>query len=303
MLISLEEARRRVAGLRALADPCRLCPRLCGARRLAGETGFCRAGARLRVASWAAHRGEEPPISGTRGSGTIFASHCTLRCLFCQNFPFSQLGTGQEMAVPDLAGHMLQLARRGVHNINLVTPTPQAPFLLEAFLEAREQGLDLPLVYNTSGYESLEVLTLLDGLVDIYLPDLKYADDEAAAAISGVADYVAHDRAAIVEMFRQVGPLQLDAAGLATRGLIVRHLVLPGGRQGTRASFEWLRSALGTEVQVSLMCQYFPAWRAPQTPGFDRRLTDDEYLEAIETVDGLGFTNVWAQDPTEVGGA
>ncbi len=303
MILPLAEARARVDGLRALFDPCRLCPRLCGVRRLAGETGFCRARARLRVASWAVHRGEEPCISGTRGSGTIFASHCTLQCCFCQNFPFSQLGHGQDMEPGELAERMLDLAARGVHNINLVTPTPQAPLLLDAYVEARARGLTLPLVYNTSGYESLEVLRRLEGLVDIYLPDLKYADDAVAGELSAVRDYVAHDRAAIVEMARQVGPLQVDAEGIATRGMIIRHLVVPGGLQGTRASFEWLREALGTEVQISLMCQYFPAWRAPERPGLDRRLTDEEYLEAIATVEELGFTNVLAQDPTEVGGA
>lgn len=302
-MIPREEATLRLARMRDLVDPCRLCPRECRSHRLAGQVGFCGAGSRLKIAAWAAHRGEEPFISGTRGSGTIFASHCTLRCNFCQNFPFSQLGNGRELEPAELAGLMLELAQRGVHNINLVTPTPFAPWLFAAVVEARTAGLSLPIVYNTSGYESLEVLRAIEGMVEIYLPDLKYADDRVASQVSQVADYVRHDRAAIVEMYRQVGPLELDSGGMARRGLVIRHLVLPGQLQGTRDSFLWLREALGTEVQVSLMCQYFPAWKAPDLPGLDRRITDQEYLEAIEIIEGLGFVNVLAQDPDEVGGA
>lgn len=293
----------KVAALRQMLDPCRLCPRECGARRLTGEIGFCKAGARLKLAAWAAHRGEEPFLSGTRGSGTIFASHCTLKCVFCQNYPFSQLGNGMEMDPPKLADLILDLSRRGVHNINLVTPTPFAPFLFEGLLTAREQGLALPLVYNTSGYEGIEVLRILEGLVDIYLPDLKYADDKVAAKVSAVSDYVRHDREAIVEMFRQVGHLQTDSDGIARRGLVIRHLILPGQLQGTQDSFTWLRDAIGKEVQISLMCQYFPAWQAPGIPGLDRPITDHEYLEAIGIVEGLGFKNVLAQDSDAVGGA
>jgi len=297
------EARDRVVSLKALMDPCRLCPRKCGAHRFSGQLGFCGAGGRLKLASWALHRGEEPAISGTGGSGTIFASHCTLKCCFCQNYPFSQLGNGREMEPEELSERMLQLEKRGVHNINLVTPTQFSPLLLEAFIIAREKGLQLPLVYNTSGYETLEVLGLLDGIVDIYLPDLKYSDDLISGRISRVDDYVTHSRASIIEMFRQVGNLDTNRDGIGARGLIVRHLVLPGGLQGTRVSFEWLAGALGTEVCISLMCQYFPAWRAPEIPGLDRKITDEEYLEAIGIVEKLGFINVLAQDPDELGGA
>ncbi len=295
----------RVEKLYTLMDPCRLCPRECGARRRAGETGFCGAGPVLKLASWNAHHGEEPPISGTHGSGTLFTSHCTLGCIFCQNFPFSQLHNGEEIPPDRLVKILTQLSRRGVHNFNLVTPAHFAPHLLEGILRARETALPLPIVYNTSGYERLEVLELLDGLVDIWLPDIKYADNEIALKFSRCADYVEHNRAALKAMFRMTGggKLELDDDGLATAGMIIRHLVLPERLSGTKASFEWLKSELGTGVHISLMCQFFPAFKSHDIPPLDRGITHDEYLEAIETVERLGFENVLAQDPEEHGGA
>ncbi|HEY9072238.1 MAG TPA: radical SAM protein [Candidatus Ozemobacteraceae bacterium] len=305
--IAFDAGMARVERLYALMDPCRLCPRACGARRRSGETGFCGAGPVLKLASWNAHHGEEPPISGTRGSGTLFTSHCTLGCLFCQNFPFSQLHNGEEVCSERLVKVLTLLARRGVHNFNLVTPVHFIPQLLEGILRVRETGAvpPIPIVYNTSGYESLEVLELLDGLVDIWLPDIKYADDAVALRLSRCADYVTHDRQALKAMFRMTddGKLVLDENGIATSGMIIRHLVLPERLSGTRASFEWLKSELGTKVHISLMCQYFPAHQAHGKPPLDREITHDEYLEAIETVETLGFENVLAQDPEDHGGA
>lgn len=303
--LNFDAGMARVEKLYALMDPCRLCPRTCGARRRAGETGFCGAGPVLKLASWNAHHGEEPPISGTRGSGTLFTSHCTLGCLFCQNFPFSQLHNGEEITPDRLVKILTQLSRRGVHNFNLVTPAHFAPHLLEGILRARESMVPLPIVYNTSGYESLEVLELLDGLVDIWLPDIKYADDAIALKLSHCADYVEHNRAALKAMFRMTGGglLTLDDDGLATAGMIIRHLVLPERLSGTKASFEWLKSEFGTGIHISLMCQFFPAFTSHDVPPLDREITHDEYLDAIETVERLGFENVLAQDPEEHGGA
>lgn len=295
----------RVEKLFALMDPCRLCPRECGARRRAGEVGFCGAGPVLKLASWNAHHGEEPPISGTRGSGTLFASHCTLGCMFCQNFPFSQLHNGEEIPPDRLVKLLTLLARRGVHNFNLVTSAHFNPHLFEGILRAREKTAPLPIVYNTSGYESLEVLELLDGLVDIWLPDIKYADNAVALRLSRCANYVEHNRAALKAMFRMTdgGNICLDDDGIATSGMIIRHLVLPEGLSGTNASFEWLRSELGTDVQISLMCQFFPAFKSHDMPPLDRAITHEEYLAAIETVERLDFKNVLAQDPEDHGGA
>jgi len=303
--LGFDDGMARIEKLYGLMDPCRLCPRECGARRRSGETGFCGAGPVLKLASWNAHHGEEPPISGTRGSGTLFASHCTLGCLFCQNFPFSQLHNGQETDTAKLVKLLTLLSRRGIHNFNLVTPAHFSPQLFEGILRAREATGPLPVVYNTSGYESLEVLELLDGLVDVWLPDIKYSDNGIALELSRCADYVGHNRAALKAMFRMTsgGTLVLDDDGIATSGMIIRHLVLPERLSGTRASFEWLKTQLGTKINISLMCQYFPAHKAHGRPPLDREITHDEYLEAIETVENLGFENVLAQDPEEHGGA
>lgn len=293
----------RVEQLFRLFDPCVLCPHMCRAKRLSGETGFCGAGNQFKIASWALHRGEEPPISGTRGSGTIFASHCTMRCVFCQNYPFSQLHNGRLISTEQLAEIFLELNQKGAHNLNFVTPTPFSPLLFEALLKAGSEIENMPVVYNTSGYERPEVLEILDGMVDIYLPDIKYSDGKVSRLLSGVSDYVEAARSALPVMYRQTGGLTIDDGGIARRGMIIRHLVLPGGMAGTRDSFEWIKRTIGTDVQVSLMCQYFPAYQANSIPGMDRAITIDEYSEAIDILDGLGFKNVWAQDPEIRGGA
>ena len=291
-----ELARRAEAAWRSLAH-CTLCPRRCRANRLAGEHGFCRSGATARVASWNRHLWEEPPVSGTRGSGTIFFSGCTGACLFCQNFPISQLGVGQDVSVERLASMMLELQRDGCHNLNLVTGTHFLPQILAALNLAIPQGLRLPLVHNTSGYESVETLRLLEGVVDIYLPDAKYADDRIARELSGFRRYVQHNRAALLEMARQVGTgLELDGQGLAVRGLIVRHLVLPGGLAGSGQVARWLAENLSATVHVSIMGQYFPAHRAVGHPVLGRKVSPEEYERAVEAFVQAGLETGWQQE-------
>jgi len=264
--------------------------------RLDGERGFCRAGRLARVAAASVHHGEEPPISGTRGSGTIFFSHCNMKCLFCQNYPISQYGNGREMEAETLAGEMLRLREQGVHNVNFVTPTPHAPQMLEAVLLARGKGFDLPVVYNTNGYDALETLNLLEGAVDIYLPDAKYLSGELAATASETPDYARHNEAAVAEMVRQVGFLSSGDDGIAARGVLVRHLVLPGRVGETEAVLARLSERHGPDLPLSLMGQYFPAWRAVAADGFGRKVTRKEYDRSIEAAVRLGFRNVFIQE-------
>ncbi|TWJ19172.1 4Fe-4S cluster-binding domain-containing protein [Geobacter argillaceus] len=275
---------------------CDLCPHDCGVNRLKGERGLCGAGLLPKIASANVHRGEEPPISGTRGSGTIFFSGCSLSCRFCQNFPISQLGNGEEIATRELARRMLQLQQKRVHNINFVTPTHFQPQILAALWLAIPDGFSLPIVWNSSGYEKVELLTLLDGVANIYLPDMKYAVDEPAKAISGATGYPGINRRAVTEMLRQVGHLQLDDEGIAKKGLIIRHLVLPGDLAGSAATLHWIAANLGTETHVALMSQYFPAHSARETPGMDRHLTADEYDAAVEALEEAGLENGWVQE-------
>jgi putative pyruvate formate lyase activating enzyme len=274
---------------------CRLCPRQCGVNRRAGELGACGVDARPKVAAINIHPWEEPPISGISGSGTIFFSGCTLRCLFCQNYPISQLGVGRYVSVEDLGQEMLALQKRGVHNINLVTATHQMAAVVAALLPAIPQGFRLPLVYNTSGYERLEILRLLEGIVDIYLPDIKYADSEAAERCSRRSDYIAFNRMALLEMWRQVGSLQVDRAGIAYRGMLIRHLVLPEDLSGTADNLAFLAEKLGPEVWVSLMHQYFPAHEALHIPPLNRKVTRDEYEKAFHNLTRLGLENGFVQ--------
>lgn len=296
-LAARRELARRVAQGRALLESCCLCPRRCGVNRIAGEIGYCGAGATPRVASHGPHQWEEPPISGTRGSGTIFFSHCTARCIFCQNYPISQLGTGNDWTVDRLSDAMLSLQARGCHNINLVTPTHYAANIVEAVARACEQGLRIPILYNTSGYDTLETLAMLDGVVDIYLPDAKYADDAVAHELSGFVGYVDANRAALLEMRRQVGvDLVLDEKGIARRGMIIRHLVLPNNLSQSVEIMRWIADTIGSDVHVSLMSQYFAAYKAVEHPQLKRRIYHREYREVLAAVDALGLENGWRQE-------
>jgi putative pyruvate formate lyase activating enzyme len=277
-------------------ESCDLCPRECHVNRLKGEKGFCQSDERFKVNSIFPHHGEEPPISGTQGSGTIFFSGCTLRCIFCQNFQISHEGNGDFFTCEQLAEEMIGLQNKGCHNINLVTPTHFVPQIIHTLSIAIESGLNVPVVYNTSGYESVSTLQLLDGIVDVYLPDIKYASDDFAKELSGSSSYVRHNREALKEMWRQVGPLVTDKDGIAKQGLIIRHLVLPGKKSGTKESMEWLAKELGEEVCVSLMAQYSPLYKASTCEGINRRITQEEYFEAVEAHDRAGLSEGWIQD-------
>lgn len=297
-LYSTGELARRAEAAMATLAACTLCPRRCRSNRLAGELGVCRSGALARVASWNRHDWEEPPISGTRGSGTIFFSGCTGACIFCQNYPISHLNHGIDAPAERLASMMLELQARGCHNINLVTGTHFVPQVLAALVVAVPQGFRLPLVYNTSGYETVETLRLLDGVVDIYLPDAKYADDAVARRVSGFKGYVEANRAALREMFRQVGPdLELDDEGIARRGMIIRHLVLPEGLAGSAEVAQWLASNLSPRLYVSIMSQYFPAYRAIGHPQLGRKITPEEYEAAVAAFVAAGLETGWQQEP------
>ena len=290
-----ELIRRIKAGYARLAA-CDLCPHACGINRLQGETGICGGGRSPRIASAAIHRGEEPPISGTRGSGTIFLSGCTLNCRFCQNFPISQLRNGSDLSTGELADKMLGLQKKGAHNINFVTPTHFTPQILAALYLAIRKGFRLPIVWNTSGYERLDTLRLLDGVVDIYLPDMKYACEAPAIRLSGAPGYPALNRLAVAEMLRQVGQLVCDDEGIAIRGLIIRHLVLPEGNSGSVETLAWVADHLGADTHLALMSQYFPAHLAGETPGIESRVTREEYAAAVEALEECGLENGWVQD-------
>jgi len=296
------ELARRIEAAEALLTRCELCPHCCGVERREGQIGICRMGIQPRISSWNLHPWEEPPISGSRGSGTIFFSGCTGRCRFCQNYPISQFGYGQEVSAERLAGMMLELQRRGAHNVNLVTPTHFMPAILAALPYAVRGGLRLPLVYNTSGYERVEALRLLEGVVEVWLPDAKYAEATIAKRLSGFRDYVTVNRAALREIYRQVGDeLVLDEQGIARRGMIVRHMVLPSGLAGTREVLRWLGAELSPRVHVSLMDQYFPAHRTVGDPVLGRKVTPEEYIDALEAFDAAGLERGWCQDTTGEG--
>ncbi|MBN1639752.1 MAG: radical SAM protein [Anaerolineae bacterium] len=291
------ELAHRAAEAWALLAHCELCPHRCGVDRLSGELGRCRSGVLPKVASWNLHAWEEPPISGSRGSGTVFFSGCTGRCRFCQNYPISQLGVGRTVSNERLAEMMLELQRKGAHNINFVTPTHYVPAILGALLIAVEGGLRLPLVYNSSGFERVETLRLLEDVVDIWLPDAKYDDDEVALRLSGFPGYVSHNRAALTEMLRQVGPkLSLDGDGIARRGMIVRHLVLPAQLAGTAEVMGWIAGALSQDVHVSLMAQYFPAYECVGDAVLGCKITEAEYEDAVAALLSSGLENGWVQE-------
>lgn len=287
----------RIQAARALLAPCRLCPHGCGVDRLHGEQGICRMGDQPKVSSWNLHRWEEPPISGSQGSGTIFFSGCAGRCRFCQNYPISQIGYGDVVSVERLAGMMLALQRKGAHNINLVTPTHFMPLILGALPHAIERGLRLTLVYNTSGYERVETLRLLQGIVDVWLPDAKYAHSATARRLSGFDDYVNVNRAALREIYRQVGDeLVLDEKGIARRGMIIRHMILPQGLAGTANVLRWIAEELSPAVHVSLMDQYFPAHQAVGDPVLGRKITPAEYEATLDAFEAAGLERGWYQD-------
>lgn len=287
--VTAEEMEKRVRTARALLEKCAVCAHCCGVDRKAGKTGLCRAGERVMISSYGRHMGEESVLVGSRGSGTIFFSHCNLACVFCQNYEISHHGEGNEVSVRELAGIMLELQRMGCHNVNLVSPSHFAPQILEALALAVNEGLNVPVVYNTGGYDSVPVLRLFEGLVDIYMPDIKFGDDKTAEKYTGAPRYFTMVRRAVQEMHRQVGDLVLDNRGLAVRGLLVRHLVMPGGLAGTETVMRFLAGEISVDTFVNVMSQYHPAHRAYQYPELSRRVTVREYLEALQLARDAGL--------------
>src|SRR5687767_13261014 len=302
-LLETGEFARRLATLESLLARCTVCPRDCLNNRLKDEIAACYSGRLPIVSSYTAHFGEEPGLVGTRGAGNIFFGNCNLRCVYCQNYQISQTHKQQlknELSHERLAEIMLELQARGCHNINFVSPTHFAPQMARSTLMAAERGLSLPIVYNTNAYDSVEVLRLLEGIVDVYLPDLKYAEDEAGYLYSKVKGYKEFARLAIGEMYAQVGDeLVFGEDGLVKRGLIIRLLVLPNDIGGVRESLEWIRDELSPRVAVSLMAQYYPTHQAATSKRhvlLSRRITETEWLRAVTALDELGIEEGWMQE-------
>jgi len=282
------ELRDRVERLYALASPCRLCPRTCGVDRVGGERGLCGTGLAPWIASFGPHFGEERVLVESGGSGAIFFSGCNLRCLFCQNYTISQLGEGEEVPVQELARVMLHLQETGCENVNFVTPTHQAPQIVDALAHAREEGLRLPVVWNCGGYEAVEALRLLDGVVDVYMPDLKYGDSRVATHLSSAPGYFEAARAALAEMHRQVGDLVVEG-GIAVRGLLVRHLVLPEGLARSEAALRFIADEISKDTYVNVMAQYRPVHRAREIPALSRRVRAAEHKDVLALARRLGL--------------
>jgi putative pyruvate formate lyase activating enzyme len=291
--LTREAMQEKIERAGEILKSCTLCPRNCRVDRTAGELGFCGTGDQPYVASWNPHFGEEAPLVGHSGSGTIFFSHCNLGCLFCQNWTISHAGEGGLISCKALANIMLVLQQRhDCHNINFVTPTHQVYQILKALQIAVEGGLRVPLVYNCGGYEALGTLQLLEGVIDIYMPDFKFADPEVAEQYAKAGDYPAVARAALKEMHRQVGDLVLDSQGIARRGLLVRHLVLPEGLAGTRELVAFLAEEISPDTYTNIMEQYYPCYRAGEHPPLDRRLTREEYRRALKAAREAGLTRI-----------
>ncbi len=284
--------RERVEAALSLLESCSVCPRSCGVNRLAGDVGKCCTSRKAMVSSYGPHFGEEAPLVGRHGSGTIFFTNCNLRCLFCQNYSISQLGEGYKVSKEELAHMMLSLQARGCHNINLVSPTHVVPQILEALELAAESGLHLPLVYNSGGYDSVETLRIIEGVIDIYMPDMKYDDEKIARELSGIENYPDVNRAAIKEMHRQVGDLEIDEEGVAQRGLLVRHLVLPSGLAGTKGIVNFLSKEISRNTYVNIMAQYRPCYRALEIPSLGRRISSTEFYEALSLAQEAGLTRL-----------
>ncbi|UCD54882.1 MAG: radical SAM protein [Candidatus Omnitrophota bacterium] len=296
--------------LKKLANPCRLCIHKCSVDRAKGEAGFCRATAKPAVYSYSPHYGEEPPLSMPTGrpacpvgrqpgpgggSGTIFFTHCNMKCIYCQNYAFSQETDFEEIETEELAQRMLELQRQGCYNINLVSPTHYAYQIVESLQIAIKKSLNIPIVYNTGGYDNIELIKLLDGIVDIYLPDMRYCRDAMALKYSSAKDYTANNRLIIKEMFRQVGILKLNREGVAKKGMIVRLLILPNNISGIIETLKFLKEEVSKDIYLSVMSQYHPTYKAEEYPEMARRINKKEYKEVIDEVEKLGFTNGWIQ--------
>lgn len=288
----LKELSERLEMALEILSNCELCPRKCHVNRLKSDKGFCKTGRNAVVSSYGPHFGEEKVLVGRFGSGTIFFTHCNMACVFCQNYDISQLGKGNEVSAQELADIMLELQRTGCHNINLVSPTHCVAQMLEALLIAFEEGLKIPIVYNTGGYDSVDTLKLLDGIVNIYMPDIKYGDDETGNRYSQVPDYFTVAKKAVKEMHRQVGDLKTDDSGIAVKGLLARHLVLPGDLADTEKVMEFLATEISTETFVNIMDQYRPLYMAGQYPEFSRSINRAEFQRAVKIAQRYGIRRI-----------
>jgi len=289
MLRSADALRERASGLREMLSPCRLCPNACGVDRLAGEIGRCGVGRSPRVASYGPHFGEEAPLVGDRGSGAVFFAGCNLACVYCQNWTISQGREGRDLTEESLAELFLRLQGSGCTNLNLVSPTHQAHAVVGALAVAVGEGFRLPIVWNSGGYDAVDALRLLEGIVDVYMPDVKYGTNGAAERLSGVSDYVEVSQHALAEMHRQVGSLAIGADGVARRGVLVRHLVLPGGMAGTVEVMEFLGTAISSDTFVNVMDQYRPCHRAGEFIGLGRPITGEEHAAALRAAADAGL--------------
>lgn len=291
-LLDTGELTLRTSSAWDILKHCTLCPWECGVDRTGGEMGECQTSSTARVYSYMPHHGEEHPLRGRHGSGTIFFSGCNMHCQFCQNADISQENYGMQVSSDKISAMMLDLQTRGCHNINLVSPTHVIPQILDALLIATKKGLSLPFIYNTGGYDALNTLKLLDGVIDIYLPDMKYADGETAKKYSHIPDYPYHNQKAIKEIHRQVGDLELDNNGIAVRGLLVRHLVLPSNISGTKEVMGFLSQNISVNTYVNIMDQYRPEYHARQFPELFRRVSVDEFQAAVDLAIDCGIKRI-----------
>jgi putative pyruvate formate lyase activating enzyme len=278
-----------------LLSSCQLCPHRCKVNRLKGEKGFCKAGKNAKVYSAHLHFGEEPPISGEKGSGTIFFSQCNSRCIYCQNYKFSQVDEGKKIEIKELAEIMLKLQKQGAHNINFITPQHFIPHIIEAITIARKNGFSIPIVYNTNGYDLPETIELLKGYIDIYLPDMRYSTNEMGMKYSSLKNYADYNRSAVKKMYDQVGDLIMEG-DIAKKGLIIRHLVLPNDISGTRETMKFISEEISKNTHISLMSQYYPVFQAEKNPDINRQITEKEYQYAIDAMAEFGLENGWVQE-------
>lgn len=275
---------------------CNICPHKCGINRNSEEIGRCRATDKIKIALYSTHNFEEPCISGENGSGTVFFSNCNLNCVFCQNYEISQLGKGKEITIDELAKIFLGQQEKRLENINLVTPTSYVPQIIEAIKIAKKRGLDIPIVYNTNGYENIETIKMLDGYIDIYLPDLKYAENEIAKKYSKVDNYFEIATEAIKEMITQVGIPKLDERGIMKKGVMIRHLVLPNNIENSKKVLKWIVDNLPKEIYVSVMAQYFPTYKAKEIKKINRKLKKEEWKQIEDYIEKLGMENGYVQE-------
>ena len=290
---SKKEFDQRIKKLFQVLEKCEICPRRCGVNRLKGERGFCKLGVLPMVSSFHPHFGEETVLVGKYGSGTIFFTYCNLACVYCQNYDISQLGAGKEITYEELADIMLKLQEMGCHNINLVTPTPQLPQIIKALKRAIEKKLKIPLVYNTNAYDSIEVLKLLDGIIDIYMPDVKYSNEKMALKYSFTPKYSQIMKRALKEMHRQVGDLIVNEKGIATKGLLVRHLVLPNNIAGSKEIFEFIAKEISKNTFLNIMNQYYPAFKAKNFSELSFFLSSEEYFQVVKLAKNIGLKKLY----------